>query len=373
MEQWKKRENPEKTLRHSSGAIRTCENGATPSLWLCEIDPGSGSESNPGRLCARPVRCPPDSTTFPMIYRPAPFCLSRSGHNQREPIPDSTPFHQSPGQINQYNFAAPPLLSDAGVWNLWSRVYLRCRAPLVFIMHNVMLTPVNTGRLTQIAAPGDGGVGDHKHGAAGRGEGRSVCQKLFPRHHGFCRSLVRFAMTMVISSPASLSSGTRILSAYSDAFCVESAATSNMNELIIATAGNEQLLTGQGSFQMKSGFHDGELFVRAEVTVVSLLASHQNEPGSILGRVTGFSQVGIVPDDPVGRWVFSGISRLPRPLIPAQFHPHRLSRPRYESVAAAECKGEENGRSPKKNPPTGTIPTCENPGADPAGNRTRVA
>ncbi|KAJ8894611.1 hypothetical protein PR048_007275 [Dryococelus australis] len=44
-----------------------------------------------------------------------------------------------------------------------------------------------------------------------------------------------------------------------------------------------------------------------------------------------FSQVGIVPDDAVGRRVFSGISRLPRPFIPAPLHihfnnPHRLSR-----------------------------------------------
>ncbi|KAJ8890304.1 hypothetical protein PR048_009812 [Dryococelus australis] len=35
------------------------------------------------------------------------------------------------------------------------------------------------------------------------------------------------------------------------------------------------------------------------------------------GRVTGFSQAGIVPDDAVGRGVFSGIYRFPRPSIPA--------------------------------------------------------
>ncbi|KAJ8867352.1 hypothetical protein PR048_031153 [Dryococelus australis] len=40
------------------------------------------------------------------------------------------------------------------------------------------------------------------------------------------------------------------------------------------------------------------------------------------GRVTGFSQVGIVPDDAVGRQVFSGISRFPRPFIPAPLHIH---------------------------------------------------
>ncbi|KAJ8870785.1 hypothetical protein PR048_027084 [Dryococelus australis] len=43
---------------------------------------------------------------------------------------------------------------------------------------------------------------------------------------------------------------------------------------------------------------------------VVLPSSHQDEPGSP-GRVTGFSQVGIVPDDAVGRRVFSGISRSP--------------------------------------------------------------
>ncbi|KAJ8880111.1 hypothetical protein PR048_020734 [Dryococelus australis] len=36
------------------------------------------------------------------------------------------------------------------------------------------------------------------------------------------------------------------------------------------------------------------------------LASHQGELGSISGRVTGFSQVGLVPDDAIGRRVLSG-------------------------------------------------------------------
>ncbi|KAJ8881374.1 hypothetical protein PR048_017855 [Dryococelus australis] len=48
---------------------------------------------------------------------------------------------------------------------------------------------------------------------------------------------------------------------------------------------------------------------------ISTLASHQGEPDSIPGRVTGFSQIGIVPDDAIGRRVFSGISRFPRPFI----------------------------------------------------------
>ncbi|KAJ8874578.1 hypothetical protein PR048_025444 [Dryococelus australis] len=67
----------------------------------------------------------------------------------------------------------------------------------------------------------------------------------------------------------------------------------------------------------------------------SHLASYQGEPGSIPGQVTGSSQVGIVPDDAVGRRVFSGISRFSRPIIPIPLHvhfnnPHRLSRPRCQ-------------------------------------------
>ncbi|KAJ8888768.1 hypothetical protein PR048_008260 [Dryococelus australis] len=46
-------------------------------------------------------------------------------------------------------------------------------------------------------------------------------------------------------------------------------------------------------------------------------ASHQGKPGSIPGRVTEFSHVGIVPDNAFGRRVFSGISRFP-PLIGSQ-------------------------------------------------------
>ncbi|KAJ8882856.1 hypothetical protein PR048_014670 [Dryococelus australis] len=52
------------------------------------------------------------------------------------------------------------------------------------------------------------------------------------------------------------------------------------------------------------------------------------------GRVApGFPHVRIVPDDAVDRWVFSGISRFPRPFIPTLLHnhlnrPHRLSRSR---------------------------------------------
>ncbi|KAJ8873972.1 hypothetical protein PR048_024812 [Dryococelus australis] len=41
---------------------------------------------------------------------------------------------------------------------------------------------------------------------------------------------------------------------------------------------------------------------------------------SIPSRATGFSQVGIVPDDAAGRRVFSGICRFPCPFIPASLH-----------------------------------------------------
>ncbi|KAJ8897497.1 hypothetical protein PR048_002844 [Dryococelus australis] len=67
---------------------------------------------------------------------------------------------------------------------------------------------------------------------------------------------------------------------------------------------------------------------------VSLLASHQCEPGSIPGRVTpGFSRVGIVPDGAAGGQIISGISHFPHPFIPALLHTHlnhplRISRPR---------------------------------------------
>ncbi|KAJ8879190.1 hypothetical protein PR048_019796 [Dryococelus australis] len=69
------------------------------------------------------------------------------------------------------------------------------------------------------------------------------------------------------------------------------------------------------------------------VAECSLLGPHHCEPGSIPVRVTGFSQVGIVPDDGVNRRVFPEISPLPPFFIPAHLythlnHPHRLSRAR---------------------------------------------
>ncbi|KAJ8870796.1 hypothetical protein PR048_027095 [Dryococelus australis] len=57
-----------------------------------------------------------------------------------------------------------------------------------------------------------------------------------------------------------------------------------------------------------------------------LLASHQDETGSDTRPVhSGFSQVGIVPDDAAGRRVFSGISRFPRTFIPVLFHTYLTS------------------------------------------------
>ncbi|KAJ8896826.1 hypothetical protein PR048_002172 [Dryococelus australis] len=59
---------------------------------------------------------------------------------------------------------------------------------------------------------------------------------------------------------------------------------------------------------------------------VSLLASHQGEPGSIPCRATPrFLQVGIVPGDDSDRWVFTGISSFPHPFIPALIHSHLMS------------------------------------------------
>ncbi|KAJ8891608.1 hypothetical protein PR048_004136 [Dryococelus australis] len=65
--------------------------------------------------------------------------------------------------------------------------------------------------------------------------------------------------------------------------------------------------------------------------VVRLLASHQGEPDSIPGGVApGFPHIGIVPDDAVGRWVFSGISRFPRPCIPVLLY----SSPRFTLIGS---------------------------------------
>ncbi|KAJ8895067.1 hypothetical protein PR048_000392 [Dryococelus australis] len=61
------------------------------------------------------------------------------------------------------------------------------------------------------------------------------------------------------------------------------------------------------------------------------LASHQGEPGLIPGRVPGFPQVGIVPDDIVGRRLFTGISCFPCPLITETSH-RTLHTTNYDNV-----------------------------------------
>ncbi|KAJ8894130.1 hypothetical protein PR048_006740 [Dryococelus australis] len=60
--------------------------------------------------------------------------------------------------------------------------------------------------------------------------------------------------------------------------------------------------------------------------VVRLLTFHPGEPGSIPdGVALGFSHVVNVPDDAAGRRFFPGISRFPRPSIPAPLHTHLTS------------------------------------------------
>ncbi|KAJ8896966.1 hypothetical protein PR048_002312, partial [Dryococelus australis] len=99
---------------------------------------------------------------------------------------------------------------------------------------------------------------------------------------------------------------------------------------------------------------------RRRSSAISTLATHQGEPGSIPGRVTGFSQVVIVPDDAVGRRVFSGISRFPRYLIPALLHIHfnhrrRLSRPRLAVVSERlVCSPPTNANRAQS--PAGSLP-----------------
>ncbi|KAJ8870117.1 hypothetical protein PR048_029129 [Dryococelus australis] len=70
-------------------------------------------------------------------------------------------------------------------------------------------------------------------------------------------------------------------------------------------------------------------------TVAKRLArSPPTKANRVQSPAGGFSRVGVVPDDAVGRRAFSGISRFPRPFIPALLHthlnhPHRLSRLLY--------------------------------------------
>ncbi|KAJ8869507.1 hypothetical protein PR048_028498 [Dryococelus australis] len=103
--------------------------------------------------------------------------------------------------------------------------------------------------------------------------------------------------------------------------------TGNLSALCVKATRQNQLPTGWGG------------------RVIILLASHQGKPGSIPGRVTGFSQVGIVPDDAVGR---SEVD---------------MEQRRNERAGGG-------GNSEKTRQPAalyGTIPTCGNPGVTQPG------
>ncbi|KAJ8891807.1 hypothetical protein PR048_004361 [Dryococelus australis] len=111
--------------------------------------------------------------------------------------------------------------------------------------------------------------------------------------------------------------------------------------------------------------------------VISKPASHQGEPGSSPGWVTGFSQVGIVPDDAVGRLVFSGISRFPQPLH-SGVAPYSLQSPssalktsllRAAQISSLTHSSYGGGKReiPEETCTPGTILTCENHGATPLG------
>ncbi|KAJ8885809.1 hypothetical protein PR048_012012 [Dryococelus australis] len=71
-------------------------------------------------------------------------------------------------------------------------------------------------------------------------------------------------------------------------------------------------------------------FCGERATVAERLACSPPAKAIRIQSLVGFSHVGIMPDDDVGRRIFSGISRFPRPFIPALLHTlsHRLSRPR---------------------------------------------
>ncbi|KAJ8871240.1 hypothetical protein PR048_027546 [Dryococelus australis] len=83
--------------------------------------------------------------------------------------------------------------------------------------------------------------------------------------------------------------------------------------------------------------------------LVLLLSSHPGEPGSSpTGVATRFSHVRFVPDDAASWWIFSGISRFPRPCIPytAQCSPHftpigsrdlKCFGPLMQNIITSEC------------------------------------
>ncbi|KAJ8885895.1 hypothetical protein PR048_012101 [Dryococelus australis] len=95
-------------------------------------------------------------------------------------------------------------------------------------------------------------------------------------------------------------------------------------------------------------------------------------PSLPLGGVTpGFSYVGIVPDDAAVRRVLSGISRFPRPVIPALLHTHLASpSPALKSslLRAAQISSLTHTIASKK--PKTLMPGCTNSGGkgDPLEN-----
>ncbi|KAJ8869059.1 hypothetical protein PR048_030620 [Dryococelus australis] len=150
---------------------------------------------------------------------------------------------------------------------------------------------------------------------------------------------------------------------------------------------------GFGGFKSRfKAAHDLHVYT---LRILRLMGSHGGCAISTLSRVIGFSQVGVMPDDAVGRRVVSGISRFPRPLIPCRAwkscitakwddrppvekSPRHASQLRKPSLATftvqltlqhytAGTQGREKREIPWKTrrpaPPSCTIPTCENRGA----------
>ncbi|KAJ8872774.1 hypothetical protein PR048_026390 [Dryococelus australis] len=98
--------------------------------------------------------------------------------------------------------------------------------------------------------------------------------------------------------------------------CCERVHTTSANPFVFV----ERSASSSHGARVSLGLFANRLATRRPARAVSLLAFHQGEPGSIPSRVTVFSHVGIVLDDAVGQRVSSGISRFPRPFIPALLH-----------------------------------------------------
>ncbi|KAJ8888890.1 hypothetical protein PR048_008384 [Dryococelus australis] len=90
-------------------------------------------------------------------------------------------------------------------------------------------------------------------------------------------------------------------------------------------------------------------YQRPRWVVVRLLASHQGKSGSISGGVApGFSHVGIMSHYAAGKRVFSGISRLLHPCIPALLHTNLTSPSSALTTSMLRM-------TPRENPPTNGI------------------